>query len=177
MSAVWNSERFWAKYAVLILAAVATIYQLREWAEASRIVSATSRFGSNRPSPKSVFRPGETCPGRSEVSIEALSESELSDPKRSRIFLLETSGRAFLNPRQACAVESAAKNSGLDDVYAMVRSKRLDLTDNTTCNVYRETRAKFRRIVPKKHFEGTMSTCQTVIVKFLDTWGGANNNT
>ncbi len=30
-----------------------------------------------------------------------------------KMFMLETSGRATLNPRQACAVESAARETGL----------------------------------------------------------------
>jgi len=29
--------------------------------------------------------------------------------KRKNLFLLETSGKAYLNPRQACAAESAAR--------------------------------------------------------------------
>ena len=46
--------------------------------------------------------------------------------------MVETSGSASFNPRQACSVEAAALRSGLGVVVVMV-SERLDLTDNTTC--------------------------------------------
>ena len=46
--------------------------------------------------------------------------------------MVETSGSASLNPRQACSVEAAARRSGLGVVVVMT-SGRLDLTDNTTC--------------------------------------------
>ena len=46
--------------------------------------------------------------------------------------MVETSGYGFLDPRQACSVEAAARRSGLGVVVVMM-SSRLDLTDNTTC--------------------------------------------
>ena len=48
------------------------------------------------------------------------------------VIMVESSGSASLNPRQACSVEAAARRSGLGVVVVMV-SERLDLTDNTTC--------------------------------------------
>ena len=48
------------------------------------------------------------------------------------VIMVETSGSASLDPRQACSVESAALRSGLGVVVVMM-SERLDLTDNTTC--------------------------------------------
>ena len=48
------------------------------------------------------------------------------------VIMVETSGSASLDPRQACSVEAAARRSGLGVVVVMV-SERLDLTDNTTC--------------------------------------------
>ena len=48
------------------------------------------------------------------------------------VLMVETSGSASLNPRQACSVEAAARRSGLGVVVVMM-SPRLDLTDNTTC--------------------------------------------
>ena len=46
--------------------------------------------------------------------------------------MVETSGSASLDPRQACSVEAAAQRSGLEGVVGMM-SERLDLIDNTTC--------------------------------------------
>ena len=46
--------------------------------------------------------------------------------------MVETSGSASLDPRQACSVEAAAQRSGLEVVVVMM-SERLDLIDNTTC--------------------------------------------
>ena len=48
--------------------------------------------------------------------------------------MVETSGRPRLSPRQACAVESAARRSGLEVTLVMV-STQLDMTDNTTCHL------------------------------------------
>ena len=48
------------------------------------------------------------------------------------VIMVETSGSASLDPRQACSVEAAARRSGLGVVVVMM-SERLDLTDNTTC--------------------------------------------
>ena len=46
--------------------------------------------------------------------------------------MVETTGLASLDPRQACSVEAAARRSGLGVVVVMM-TERLDLTDNTTC--------------------------------------------
>ena len=43
-------------------------------------------------------------------------------------------GKSRLTPRQACGVESAARQSGLS-VYLVLLSPTLDLTDNTTCQL------------------------------------------
>ena len=51
------------------------------------------------------------------------------------LLMLETSTRATLSPRQACAVESGARQSGLG-VNMVMTSPVLDLTDNTTCYLY-----------------------------------------
>ena len=51
------------------------------------------------------------------------------------IFFIESSPKEVLSSREACALESAARNSELRVV--MVRLGRsLDLADNTTCQVY-----------------------------------------
>ena len=48
------------------------------------------------------------------------------------IFLVESSGRAGLSARQACAVESAARRAGLP-VHLVLTTPVLALADNTTC--------------------------------------------
>ena len=45
-------------------------------------------------------------------------------------------GRGRLDSRQACAVESAAKRSGLP-VHVIIFSSTLHLRDNTTCELYK----------------------------------------
>lgn len=78
-----------------------------------------------------------------------------SRPLGEKVFLLETSGRATLGPRQACAVESAARAANVS-VVVMVYSPFLDLADNTTCQVHRRHsgRVHFHRIVPELDFKG-----------------------
>ena len=53
----------------------------------------------------------------------------------SALFMIEASGRPTLNARQACAVESALKESGFN-VVLILTSTYLDLRDNTTCQLY-----------------------------------------
>ena len=50
------------------------------------------------------------------------------------ILMVETSGRKTLYPRQACALESAVRRSGLPVTLVMMTSE-LDLSDNTTCQL------------------------------------------
>ena len=53
------------------------------------------------------------------------------------LFLFPTFlGKSRLKSRQACAVESAARRSGLP-VYIIMTSPVLTLKDNTTCQLYR----------------------------------------
>ena len=60
-----------------------------------------------------------------------ISGSGLSD----QMFFIESSGRTKLSPRQACSVESAARFSRLQ-VQVILLSDTLDLTDNSTCNLF-----------------------------------------
>ena len=70
------------------------------------------------------------CEGK--VELEDLAAVELGE---DCIFFIESSPKEVLSSREACALESAARNSELRVV--MVRLGRsLDLADNTTCQVY-----------------------------------------
>ena len=74
-----------------------------------------------------------------------------------QMFLLETSGRPRLTPRQSCAVESAVAGAGLRAVVLMLRSPVLDLSDATTCRLYRRHGGRglhFHRIVPRIDLAG-----------------------
>jgi len=51
------------------------------------------------------------------------------------IFFLETSGRSWLTPREACALESASKFSQLR-VNILFTSPFMDTFDNATCFLY-----------------------------------------
>ena len=66
------------------------------------------------------------------MELEDLAAVELGE---DCIFFIESSPKEVLSSREACALESAARNSELRVV--MVRLGRsLDLADNTTCQVY-----------------------------------------
>jgi len=82
------------------------------------------------PSPQSY---GQAC----EKSVQ-LAKLDDSLSVHNSLFMMETSGRPTLNSRQACAVESASRRSGLP-VVMIVFSPVLDLTDNTTCFLYTGT--------------------------------------
>lgn len=71
------------------------------------------------------------CEGK--VKLESLFLQELGE---HNIFFIETSGKNVISPREACAVESAARNSGLHVVMVRVGSE-LDLSDNTTCQLHK----------------------------------------
>ena len=51
------------------------------------------------------------------------------------LFMVESSGRETLTARQACAVESAVLQSGMQ-VILVILARHLDLRDNTTCYLY-----------------------------------------
>ena len=74
--------------------------------------------------------PSKDCGKKIELqNIENVSLGE------DNIFFIESSPKEVLSSRESCALESAARNSGLRVV--MVRVGRvLDLTDNTTCQIY-----------------------------------------
>jgi len=85
----------------------------------------------------------ETCtvslgsvPCEGKVKLINLDSLELGE---DNIFFVETSEKEVVTPREGCALESSARNSGLSVV--MVRAgTHLDLTDNTTCSLYNNFR-------------------------------------
>ena len=55
------------------------------------------------------------------------------------MFFIETSGRSWLTPREACTLESAEKFSNLD-INMIFVAKELDLNDNSTCYLYQNSK-------------------------------------
>jgi len=74
---------------------------------------------------------GKACKGG--VALQNIEELE---QLQYGVLMLETSGRARLDTRQACAAESAARRSGLP-VHVVFLTGRLHLVDNTTCQLAR----------------------------------------
>ena len=70
------------------------------------------------------------------------------------MFFLETSGRSWLTPREACALESAARFSGLR-VNIILTSSFLDLYDNSTCFLYMFSNISFFTIKLRDAFQDT----------------------
>ena len=72
---------------------------------------------------------GNRCEGKIELS-------DILDQKigEDNIFFIETSSKDVIAPREACALESASRNSGLHVVMVRV-GKVLDKSDNTTCQI------------------------------------------
>ena len=77
---------------------------------------------------------GEYCASSAcEGKVELANILE-QDAGEDNIFFIETSPKEVITPREACSLESAARNSGLHVV--MVRAgKVLDKSDNTTCQL------------------------------------------
>jgi len=64
-----------------------------------------------------------------------LDRIETYSSHQAGLFMIESSGRNTLTARQACAVESAVLQSGMQ-VILVVMASNLDLRDNTTCYLY-----------------------------------------
>ena len=78
----------------------------------------------------------------------ALTRLDTLNTVDNALFMMETSGRSQLTARQACGVESAARKSGLA-VHLILFSPLLDLTDNTTCQLYMsDTKIRFLTVDP-----------------------------
>ena len=71
----------------------------------------------------------EECEGK--VELDSILDNDVGE---DNIFFIETSPKEVITPREACSLESAARNSGLHVI--MVRAaKVLDKADNTTCQI------------------------------------------
>ena len=64
-----------------------------------------------------------------------LEDIEKVNIGENNIFFIESSPKEVLSSREGCALESASRNSELHVIMVRV-GKTLDLTDNTTCQIY-----------------------------------------
>merc|ERR550539_401673 len=66
---------------------------------------------------------------KTKIKLDDIEDHEIG---QGNIFMIESSPKETLSSREACALESAARNSEL--AVVMVRlGEMLDLRDNTTC--------------------------------------------
>ena len=73
------------------------------------------------------------------------------------MFFIESSGRDHLLTRQTCAVESAVKNSKIEQFYVIMTSPMLNVTaNNATCQLLRRnSNVIFKHVNLDKLFEDT----------------------
>ena len=78
----------------------------------------------------------DQCGGNtSRVMLDNIDQQDPGDLGEDKIFMIESSPKETLSSREGCALESAARNSGLHVVMVRV-GELLDLRDNTTCQLY-----------------------------------------
>ena len=80
--------------------------------------------------------------------------------KNDNLFFIESSGRNHINPRDACAIESAVKDSGISGrIFVAMTSPILDVSaNNATWQIYTkfaESFVYFRFVNVNAIFEGT----------------------
>ena len=73
-----------------------------------------------------------------DIESNESSTTRILSKENNKLFFIESSGRNYLTPRDACAIESAIKNSGLDGyiIYAMTSPSMNILANNVTCHIY-----------------------------------------
>ena len=86
--------------------------------------------------------------------------SNIFSKNSENLFFIESSGRNYLRPRDACAIESAVKNSGIAGKFIIVMTSRnLNiLANNATCQIYTQYAERvvfFRYVNVDTIFRGT----------------------
>ena len=96
------------------------------------------------------------------INIESTdcSHQNLLSNESNKLFFTETSGKNYLTPRYACAVESAVKNTDLSGhIIVIMTSPTLDInTNNATYQLYTkhsENQIFFRYVNVDTIFKGT----------------------
>ena len=122
-----------------------------------------SDFSIKCPGSKKAFK---TTPVQTKliplIDIESndCTANDILSKKNNNLFFVESSGRNHLRVRDACAIESAVKNSGLaGHIIVAMTSPFLDvMANNATCHIYTEHEGKnvfFRHVNVDTIFEGT----------------------
>ena len=88
------------------------------------------------------------------------SSTNVSSNLNGNLFFIESSGRNYLGPRDACAIESAVKNSGISGLIVVaMTSPILDVSaNNATWQIYTkfaESFVYFRFVNVNTIFQGT----------------------
>ena len=78
---------------------------------------------------------GEVCQKKLHLQPYSFPTTNSSSDDKS-MFFLETSGRSWLTPREACALESAVTSSHLS-VNIIFLTEFVDLYDNSTCAIFK----------------------------------------
>ena len=86
--------------------------------------------------------------------------NDIISKENENLFFIESSGRDHLRPRDACAIESAVKNSGLSGhiIIAMTSPVLNVMGNNATCHLFSEHADKnvfFRHVNVDTIFKGT----------------------
>ena len=102
------------------------------------------------------------CPNEQSIKLTPYFSVAQEKPEGSnKMFFFETSGRPTLSPRQACAVESAARFTNLTEIMVLLKSPSLLIggEDNEAmCGLYRgqfQSRISFHSLDIDKEFEDT----------------------
>ena len=95
-----------------------------------------------------------------DIESEDCTTKDVISKENKNLFFIESSGRNYLNPRDACAIESAVKNSGLaGHIIVAMTSPVLDvMKNNATCHLYSEHAGRnifFRHVNVDTIFKGT----------------------
>ena len=95
-----------------------------------------------------------------DIESEDCSNINIYEQNHENLFFVESSGKDHLTARDACAIESAARNSGLaGQIIVAMTSPILDvMANNATCNIYKEyegTHIFFRYVNIDTIFKGT----------------------
>ena len=77
---------------------------------------------------------GAECARKFELKMYNSNEDS---EKGTRMFFLETSGRSWITPREACCLESASRMSNLQ-VTVLLISSFLDLNENSSCYLFQQ---------------------------------------
>ena len=104
------------------------------------------------------------------IKLKSINDVPIKDDEN--MFLIESSPKEVLSSREACALESASRNSELHVIMVRVGTW-LDLTDNTTCQIY----TRFQDSITLVHIDPQEFARDTPLEHFFEgaTLGGSRH--